>query len=347
MKLIYALFFVVFIIISCKKNETIKNNEAFPLESFKMDKSKIRAIHAVNKDTLYYADSEGIIGNTFDGGKTWFKTPIVYKDSIIPHFRNIAVNNDTIFALSVENPALLFKVYKNSVKLVYKEIHPKVFYDAMHFLPDGKHVIAVGDPTGLCPSVIISSDYGNTWTKLSCDQLPIFDKGEAFFAASNTNIKTLGSSIWIVSGGKRARVLKSSDAGKTWDIFDTPIIQGKGTQGIYSVDFYDESNGIIFGGDYLNPQDNCANKAITKDGGKTWNLIADNQEPGYKSCVKFVPKSNGQKIVAVGKTGISYSKNGGKNWVTISKDSFYTIQFINENSAWLGGDQKLGKINLK
>ncbi|WP_255362835.1 WD40/YVTN/BNR-like repeat-containing protein [Tenacibaculum sp. MAR_2009_124] len=171
-------------------------------------------------------------------------------------------------------------------------------------------------------------------------------KEKLFFAASNTNIKTLGKTIWIVSGGKKARVLKSLDMGKTWKIHNTPIIQGNGPQGIYSVDFYDENNGIIFGGDYSNPNDNCANKAITNDGGKTWTLIADNEEPGYKSCVKYIPNSSGKEIVAVGKTGISYSKNSGKNWTTISSDSFYTIQFINESSAWLGGPEKLGKLIL-
>ncbi|CAM1372458.1 WD40/YVTN/BNR-like repeat-containing protein [Tenacibaculum xiamenense] len=343
---ILTLFLIVFSVISCKTDKASKSFVTAKIKQFKMDSCSIRAIHSVSNDTLYYADSKGNIGHTFDNGQSWSKTSIKYNDSLVPHFRSIAVNNDTVFALSVANPALLYKTFNKYTELVYKEEHSKVFYDSMHFLDDGKHAIAVGDPTENCPSIIISSDYGNTWCKLSCDELPEFEEGEAFFAASNTNIKTLGNTIWIVSGGKKARVLKSSDMGKNWNIYTTPIVQGNGPQGIYSVDFYDQNNGIVFGGNYSNPEDNCANKAITKDGGKTWTLIADNQEPGYKSCVKYVPNSNGQEIVAIGKTGISYSKNGGENWSKISDIPFYTIQFVNEHSAWLGGPEKLGKLIL-
>ncbi len=42
----------------------------------------------------------------------------------------------------------------------------------------------------------------------------------------------------------------------------TPIIQGNGPQGIYSIDFYNENNGIIIGGDYSEPLENKANKAV-------------------------------------------------------------------------------------
>ena len=62
----------------------------------------------------------------------------------------------------------------------------------------------------------------------------------------------------------------------------------------------------------LNQIENKANKAITIDGGKTWSLVADGQNPSYKSCVQYVPNTNGKEIFAVGKTGISFSNDGGK-----------------------------------
>ena len=173
-----------------------------------------------------------------------------------------------------------------------------------------------------------------------------FSKDEAFFAASNTNIKTIGSTVWIASGGSKARVLKSTNYGKTWQIFETPIIQGNGPQGIYSIDFYNENNGIIIGGDYSEPLENKANKAVTADGGKTWTLIADNQNPNYKSCVQYVPNTNGQEVFAVGKTGISFSNNGGITWKEVSKDAYYAIKFLDKNTAWLSGHEKVGKLKL-
>jgi hypothetical protein len=124
------------------------------------------------------------------------------------------------------------------------------------------------------------------------------------------------------------------------------MVQGNGPQGIYSIDFYDKNNGIIIGGDYSKPNKNMANKAITTDGGKTWALIADGENPGYKSCVQYVPNTNGKEVFAVGKTGISFSNDGGNSWSEISKDSYYTIQFLDRNTAWLAGNNKIGKLIL-
>ena len=103
--------------------------------------------------------------------------------------------------------------------------------------------IAMGDPTEDCLSIIITNDGGYTWNKIPCEKLPKVADGEAAFAASNTNIKVLGKTVWIATGGTKARVFKSKDFGETWAVFETPIIQGEGPQGIYSIDFADGWNG--------------------------------------------------------------------------------------------------------
>ncbi len=347
MKRFSLLILVVIISYSCKKEYQPRNIDSIKITEFKRDSSSIRAIKVISENDLIYAGSKGDIGFTDDGGKTWSVELLKYNDSIIPHFRSIAQNNNGTFALSVANPALLYKTSKgNGTKLVYKEEHEKVFYDSMKFFSDGVHGIAVGDPTENCPSIILTSNGGNSWQKLSCDKLPIFKDGEAFFAASNTNIAIIDKTVWIASGGSKARILKSTDYGNTWEIYDTPIIQGDGPQGIYSIDFYDENHGIAIGGNYAKPNDNCVNKAITTDGGKTWKIVANNQNPNYKSCVQYVPNTNGKEVFAVGKTGISFSNDGGHTWDEVSSDSYYTIQFVDKNTAWLSGHQKIGKLVL-
>lgn len=109
-----------------------------------------------------------------------------------------------MFLLSVANPALLYSVDKKDkkVKLVYKEINPKVFYDSMQFWND-KEGIAIGDPTEDTFSIIVTRDGGETWTKILSDKLPTNAVGEAAFAASNTNIVIKGNDTWLVSGGKK------------------------------------------------------------------------------------------------------------------------------------------------
>jgi photosystem II stability/assembly factor-like uncharacterized protein len=133
----------------------------------------------------------------------------------------------------------------------------------------------------------------------------------------------------------------------TWEIHKTPIISEKPTQGIYSMDFFDENMGFAIGGDYTQPESNNANKIKTVDGGKTWQLIADGQEPGYKSCVQFVPNSDGDALVAIGFTGISYSSDGGENWRSLSEEPFFTLRFLNDSTAFAAGSKRIARLDFK
>jgi len=347
MKRIVLFISAIIMLYSCQKEYKPREFSALKIETFEVKNTSIRAIKAIDRSTVYYAGSNGDVGHKTNNGVLWNQLYIKHQDSLTPHFRSLAYNGKDYFALSIANPALLYKISEGKSTLVYQENHEKVFYDAMTFFDDNIHGIAVGDPTENYPSVLLTDNAGETWTKLSCDNLPVFEEGEAFFAASNTNIKTIGSTVWIASGGKKARVLKSTDFGKTWEIYNTPIIQGDGPQGIYSIDFADENNGIIIGGNYAKPNENKANKAITTDGGKTWTLVADAQNPNYKSCVQYVPNTKGKEVVAVGKTGISFSNDGGKTWNDVSDEGFYAIDFVDENTAWLSGNEKIGKLDLK
>jgi len=229
---------------------------------------------------------------------------------------------------------------------VYVEEGPRVFYDSMAFWNENEG-IAMGDPTEDCLSVILTNDGGNTWKKVSCDMLPKVEEGEAAFAASNSNLSVYKDHVWMVSGGKKARVFHSPDKGKTWEVYPTPIIQGKVMTGIYSVDFYDESLGVIFGGNWDDKAYNEGNKAITKDGGKTWKLISNGKGPGYRSSVRFVPGSKGKSIVAVGSPGISFSYDQGDTWTELSSEGFYAIEFVNDSVAFASGANKISKLIFK
>ncbi len=330
---------------ACKKEIEPREFGSISIEEIKIDSTSIRAIHVLKDSTLFFTTNNGQIGMSAGFTSAMMTSEIKY-DTITPHFRSIASNGSSIFVLSVGNPALLYKYDDGESQLVYKEEHENVFYDAMAFF-DSKNGIAMGDPTEDCLSIIVTKDSGNTWTKISCDDLPKIEEGEAAFAASNTNISIIKSNVWIVTGGKRARVFHSKDQGKTWQVYNTPITQGGKMTGIYSVDFYDSNNGIIFGGNWEDKSDNAANKAITTDGGKSWQLVANNNEPGYKSCVQYIPNTYGKELIAVGSTGISFSNDSGQSWKEISsKKDYYTIQFVNENIAWLAGKNKVGKLIL-
>jgi photosystem II stability/assembly factor-like uncharacterized protein len=310
------------------------------------DKISIRAIE-IDENKVWYAADKNRFGyvDLLTNKRIERKVSL---DSLNLEFRSIAQTKYSIFILSVGNPALLYKINKQDLshKLVYRENHEKVFYDAIHFI-DNKKGIAIGDPTEDTFSIIITIDGGSTWNKLSKKWLPKLAAGEAAFAASNTNICVKGNKIFLVSGGVKSRVFVSDDFCKTWQVYETPIIQGQSMTGIFSADFLNEKTGIIVGGNYDSQLDKSANKAMTFDGGQTWKLIGINQGFGYSSCVQFVPNSNGKRIISVGTTGIYSSNNQGDTWNKLSDDKdIFSIRFQNSNTAILAGKNKLVRMKI-
>lgn len=337
------LFITLFVIHSCKKPVNRPYFTKVKVEVLYEDSLSIRAIELMG-GSLGFAANEGIFG-TIDLQTKTVRTNRQKFDSIFPEFRAIAHTSTDFFMLSVANPALLYKTGdKGSMELVYTEEGENVFYDSMAFWND-KEGIALGDNVGGCLSIIITRDGGYSWTKLSCAQLPEALDGEGAFAASNTNIVVQGNKGWI--GTTKGRVFYTDDKGLSWSAVQTPILRDKPTQGIYSIDFYDSLLGIAIGGDYTEPDKRKANKAISHDGGKSWQLLANNQEPGYKSCIRFVPDSEGNEIVAIGFTGISYSHDMGMNWKAISNEGFYTIRFQNDSVAYAAGKNRIAKLTFK
>ncbi|RZN80275.1 MAG: oxidoreductase [Winogradskyella sp.] len=349
------LCFLIVICFSCDKNKkfsTKKIETKSPISKVEIQTLlqdsllNVRAIEIDEKGALSFASSNGKIGgNLFYGNQERIEVREQLKlDTTNLNFRSLATpNNRHGFVLSITSPAMLYKIDINSIRLVYKESHPKAFYDSMDFWND-KEGIAMGDPTDDCISIIITRDGGETWTKLSCDDLPKAIEGEAAFAASDTNIATVGNETWIATGGMASRILYSADKGKSWEIYNAPIAQGKPTTGIYSLDFYDAKNGFAIGGDYTKPNDTIANKIRTQDGGKTWQIMADGKSPGYRSCVQYMPNSNAQELVTVGFKGIDYSNDAGESWKHLSDEGFYTIRFVNDSMAYAAGRGRISKL---
>lgn len=311
------------------------------------ERISIRAIQT-DGDLVWYTADKGRFGYYNLKTQEQFKSKIIHGDSNI-EFRSIAKTSRFIYMLSIGNPALLYQIDKDSkqTKLVYEEIHEKVFYDSMRFWNDNDG-IAIGDPTQDCLSILITHDGGNSWQKQPCSSLPETAHGEAAFAASNTNIAVEGNKTWVVSGGKKARVFYSPDQAQTWQVYETPMVQGLAMTGIFTADFYNDTLGIVAGGNYDLPQQQTGNKALTKDGGKTWELLAENEGFGYASCVQFVPKSKGAQIVSVGVSGLAYSFNSGKTWVKLlEQKDLYTIRFLNHNTAAAAGPNGLLVLHFK
>lgn len=347
MKQFGLMILCIVFIFSCGKKETFELRDISKVEIetlFQDSLLSIRAIEILNDKSLAFAANNGAYGLYNSKTKLWQRSVQKY-DSINLHFRSVAHTTGDFFMLSIDNPALLYKTGSDGkMQLVYKEDSKGVFYDSMTFWNDLAG-IAIGDSMNGCLSIIISRDGGETWNKVACENLATSEVGEGAFAASNTNVKIIGNEIWI--GTTHGNVYCSKDKGKTWEVFDTPIIQGKETTGIYSIDFYDELNGFAIGGDYTKPDDNFANKIKTNDGGKTWQIVADGENPGYRSCVQYIPNRGGKELVAIGFKGIDYSNDSGESWKHLSDEGFYTIRFLNDSIAYAAGKGRIAKLTLR
>lgn len=358
----YFLFLFVFVcVLSCKEDYK-RPAEISKVEIETVFKDSTLSVRALdfNDEYLFYGSADhfgkralnkelkiNLNDLIIDNGKHHFKNVLTFEDKPL-HFRAIEEVNGNLFAISIGNPARLYKLPKKSTtpKLVYEEVNERVFYDAMAFWNENEG-IAMGDPTDGCISIIITRDGGKTWNKLSCDVALKAIEGEAAFAASDTNISIVGDETWIATGGMVSRILYSPDKGKTWEVFDTPIIQGKSTTGMYSLDFYDAKNGFAIGGDYTDADASTNNKIRTSDGGKTWSVVANGKSPGYRSCVQYIPGKDAKELVAVGFKGIDYSKDAGKNWTHLSDEGFYTIRFLNDSVAYAAGSGRISKLMFR
>lgn len=338
MNRVLVLFFLFVYSIIFSKSINVENQGR---REFEIDCS-IRALELENDSTCWFAGSKNKFGYTNDFGNTWKENVIKY-DTFNLEFRSISITTNSVFILSVGSPALLFKIDKKTLnyRLVYKETNEKTFYDSMQFWDD-ENGIAVGDPTEDCMSIIITKDGGTTWNKIACKNLPKAVKGEAAFAASNTNISLANDMAFIATGGKEANILVGNDYGKSWKKYKTPIIQGEEMTGIFSVDNLSMDTVIIAGGNWSSKGNKDKAMAISKDKEITWELKENN--PGYISCIQFIPKT--KNLIACSTTGIYYSEDLAESWVKVSKEGYYSFQISkNGEFLYLSGKNKLMSVD--
>ncbi|MES2863663.1 MAG: oxidoreductase [Bacteroidota bacterium] len=341
MRILVLLFSLVFI--SCKSTYNVIDRKDIVLDSL-----SIRAIYPTI-DGVWFGGTNSKAG--FISFSNDSNTKIVKLQNEKTDFRSIANSKSGLLLINVGSPANMYAMatFGNSCasSIIYTESGEKVFYDSMFIDSKSGLGVVIGDPTEDCLSILLTEDSANTWIKIPCANLPKTVDGEAAFAASDTNVKIVDGVIYIISGGKKSRLFKSVDKGKTWGVFETPIIQGEAMTGAFSMDFYNKKKGIIVGGNYDQQKDNSANKAFTRNGGKTWELLAENEAFGYASCVQFMPKSRGRVIYTCGTSGVYYSTNSGKKWRKILDDTdFYTLRFSSNKFIYFGGRNKVTKIKI-
>jgi len=305
---------------------------------------QLRGISAVSEKVAWASGAKGTVLRTIDGGATWERREIVGAEAL--DFRDIqAFDQNTAFVLSI-GPGEQSRIYKTADggKIWQRQFinsDPKAFYDCFAFW-DSTHGIAVSDSVdGKFP--LIATVDGMNWNPVAAKKMPAALPSEGAFAASGTCIATFGrNDVWFGTGGPAARVFHSADRGLTWTVTETPIVHGAATQGIFSLAFWTEKDGVAVGGDYKEPARDEGVAAITHDGGKTWTL-APKQPKGYRSAAAV---GTAQSLLAVGTSGADFSPDRGNSWNPMITEDLNAVSLAGSSGWAVGPAGKIIAIHL-
>ena len=301
-------------------------------------KTSLRGLSVVSDKTVWVSGSSGTVGLSLDGGLNWKWMNV--KGFEKRDFRDIeAFNDSTAIIMAVDEPSYILKTNDagRSWKTVYTNAEKGMFLDALDF--NGKNGIVIGDPIKGKFFVAKTKDAGETWQDMPYEKRPIADSGEACFASSGTNVRLLKNNKPIfISGGASSHLYLQNNK------LLLPIIQGKESTGANSIAYKNKKMFIVVGGDFNQKDAREKNCFITYNAGKTW--IEPQTSPlGYRSCVEFIKQKT---WITCGLNGIDISRNDGKEFTSISTESFHVCKKSPSGNVvfFAGSNGRVGSYDL-
>lgn len=324
----------------------LKINAQTPIKILTEKKGvSLRGLSIPSQKVIWASGSKGSIVKSVNGGESFEWLQLKGYES--RDFRAIhAWNENEVVIVAVAAPAIILKTMDGGVhwKKVYENTDTSMFLDAIAF-KNATEGTVIGDPINDTIFMLHTKDRGANWerTKGSYWKSNV-NKGEAFFASSNSNLAYLNNKIVFISGGIKSRLWIDGLA------MDIPIIQGTNSSGANSLSISPNLNQIIIaGGDFSKPAElnnnfvklnrfkypNTTNKHLSKNA-YFWKLENSvSKLNGYKSSLVFL---NNNWIIATGTSGVDFSMNKGKKWEKISNESFHVVQCQpNKKAAFFAG----------
>ncbi|HET6401492.1 MAG TPA: hypothetical protein VFH95_08850 [Candidatus Kapabacteria bacterium] len=166
-----------------------------------------------------------------------------------------------------------------------------------------------GFVSGTNGTFLATTDAGNTWSMRS--PAPVFSGS---VTGTIYGISFLDATTGFAAGDQRD-ISKTIDGGMTWQPMDASNVPQSDL--IRSIYFTNRTTGFVGTSDaYGNASGSICQ---TKDGGQTWNPILTTNGGIYN--INFIPGTNGQDGVALGRFGVAYWTNdGGTTWTAGTSD---------------------------
>jgi len=309
---------------------------------------RLQAVSPVDSQVVWASGVGGTYVLTTDGGEHWQAHVVPGAENL--EFRDVQAFSSQVAYLLSAGTGTDARIYKtedggNTWRLEFQNQDPNEFFDCFAFWTRTRGLVMVDSVNGRFP--VRRTTNGQIWKDIS-NNLPPALPGEAAFAASGTCVATQGQDrAWIGTGGaSQARILATTNRGKTWQAYDTPITQGTPTSGVTSVDFRDAFHGILGGGEILKPHDFSNNIARSSDGGKTWQLATPTPFRGavyglsYATDASRREGSNSQTVVATGPSGAAWTPDEGDTWNLLpGLVNYWAVAFADPHTGWLVGTE--------
>ena len=322
-----------------KKSQSI----SFQIESQKSNIDHlIVSSYIIDTSIVWMSGTSSICLRTMDGGINWEAYSHPKIDTF--QYRDIhAFNQDNVILLSV-GKGKQSQIHQFNPSVGWQSLfvldEDDGFLNSLEFWND-KIGLAYGDSFDGIPYVLKTEDGGITWTRII--NLPASNEGEGGFASSGRCISVIrGGKAWIgTGGGGNARVLYTKNYGRSWRLFETPIVKRE-FSGITSVSFINNQIGFIAGGDLADVNSYTDNVAYTENAGRKWTKANRPQIPGpvYGSDICLFKD---RLITAIcGPNGLDLSLDKGDSWVNVSDENLWLADFTSHGIGWAAG--KNGKI---
>jgi hypothetical protein len=307
----------------------------------------LRGLSVVSDRVIWVSGSGGSVGLSTNAGKNWKWICVPrYENS---DFRDIeGFSDQEAVIMGITEPAVILRTTDGgkSWSTVFEDSSKSLFLDALDF--SGDRGAVVGDPVAGKIFFAETADRGKTWNKKSPSGMDTTAEGEAFFAASGSNIRQTGNGQWaLVSGGKKSCLYIFPGHPASSGRYPLFLSQGKESAGANSIALHpsDPNQAFIVGGDFSHDTAGFQNSLRIR-------LNPFSQESpllpphGYRSSVEYI---NNVRMICCGSSGVDVSADGGLHWKLISGESFHVCRRAkNGEAVFLAGARgRIARLNWK